>query len=187
MKRIIILLSVFLVAILFYGCTSASKAPDVPDDIVHNTIGKTMIGIGKDSVNVSCYPVVFEIYRNPDTTSNDSLLVQITRNIPAAPNNCTRTFMDNASLGQAIALHQNDLISESGVWGSSNGIWSLDDFRGNGDRYLGLVTETVAGNVLYRNFAWICVRISINNDTLRIIDWAYNNTAYKSIKAGQKE
>ncbi len=177
-----------LIIVALTDCsTKKNEVTEVPDAIAHSSLDKTIGGISRDSVNISCYPVVFEIYRNNDTISHDTLSVRIVRNKSAVPDDCTRSFLCNETQGQALPLSQDEMISDAGTWGSMDGSYDLGAFRGAGEKFIGIVTETVSNNVLSKQFGWIRIRLSSKNDTLKIIDWAYNSTAYKSIKAGQVE
>jgi len=96
-------------------------------------------------------------------------------------------ILDNSTYGYPDALNASDPISGNGHWGNSTGVLGtfLDagQFKGKGERYLGI--RFMQDNE-YR-YGWIRIYCSQHNDTLRIIDYAYNNAANSLINAGQKE
>ncbi|MEI6174560.1 MAG: hypothetical protein WCR01_12490 [Bacteroidota bacterium] len=96
-------------------------------------------------------------------------------------------ILDNSTYGYPDALNASDPISGNGYWGSGTGVLGtfLDagQFKGKGDRYLAI--RFMQDNEY--TYGWIRIYCSAHNDTLRIIDYAYNNAANSSIYAGQKE
>ena len=100
---------------------------------------------------------------------------------------CSNSFLNESNAGVPKALDENTVISDVGLWGTTDGKYDLVQFTGKGVKYLGMTTESISANVNSKRYAWIRIYCSSGNDTLKIIDWAYNNVAYKSIKAGQMQ
>lgn len=96
-------------------------------------------------------------------------------------------ILDNSTIGYADALNANEEISGNSLWNKNTCILgsfvSLGKFNGKGEKYLGI--RLIKGNSY--NYGWIKVYCSEYNDTLKIIDYAYNKAQNTSIKAGQKE
>jgi hypothetical protein len=187
MKRSIFIIAGGLLVVILSCCQKESKVNEIPDAIVYSEINKTLINIKKDSVVLSCSYVLFEIYKNPHAGTPDSLSVRITRNSLNILGDCGNSFLNKSDMGYPAALDENTVISDIGIWGSNNGQYNLSDFMGKGEKYLGMMTQSILNNMNSMRYAWIRIYCSSGNDTLKIIDWAYNNVAYKSIKAGQMQ
>jgi len=186
MKRLLSIIGGLLI-VLLTCCQKNTTVSEIPDMIVYSGINKTLINIKKDSVILSCSYILFEIYKNPQARTPDSLSVRITRNSLNILGDCGNSFLNKSEVGYAAALNENMDISEIGTWGSTDGHYDLSEFTGKGEKYLGMVTSSILNVVNSKRYAWIRIYCSSRNDTLRIIDWAYNNVAYKSIKAGQTQ
>ena len=95
--------------------------------------------------------------------------------------------LDNSTYYYPDALLLNDKISENGNW--TNGISVLGtfmnagQFQGKGERYLGFRFQAEDNH----KYGWIKIYCSQHNDTLRIIDYAFNNVPDSPILAGQTE
>jgi len=96
-------------------------------------------------------------------------------------------ILDNSTYGYPDALSLDDPISENGYWTSKTSVLgtflNAGQFQGNGEKYLG-IRFPQDNNYKY---GWIRLFCSQHNDTLRIIDYAYNNIENSQINAGQKE
>lgn len=96
-------------------------------------------------------------------------------------------ILDNTTYGYPDALLMDDLISKNGYWSKNNGVLgtfvNAGQFQGKGERYLG-IRLPIENDFKY---GWIKINCSQHSDTLRIIDYAYNNIVNSKIKAGQKE
>lgn len=95
--------------------------------------------------------------------------------------------LDNSTYGYPDALELNERISGDGNWSGRTGVLGTfleaGQFQGKGDRYLGIRFSNPEG---YK-YGWIKIYCSQHNDTLRIIEYAYNNIAGSDIHAGQTE
>jgi hypothetical protein len=96
-------------------------------------------------------------------------------------------ILDNSTYGYPDALEINDDISNTGYWSERTSVlgtfMNAGQFQGKGEKYLGI-------RFLRENkykYGWIRIYCSQHNDTLRIIDYAYNDNFNSRIKAGQKE
>jgi hypothetical protein len=96
-------------------------------------------------------------------------------------------ILDNSTYGYPDALKIDSKISEEGNWSDRTGVLGTfqngGQFQGNGEQYLGfrfMLSENY-------NYGWIKIYCSQHNDTLRIIDYAFNKISGGIIYAGQKE
>jgi hypothetical protein len=96
-------------------------------------------------------------------------------------------ILDNSTYGYPNALDLDEQISENGNWSNKTSVLgtflNAGQFQGNGEKYLGI--RFLKDN--YFKYGWIKIYCSQHNDTLRIIDYAYNDVLNSQIKAGQKE
>jgi len=96
-------------------------------------------------------------------------------------------ILDNSTYGYPDAMDLDDQISEEGNWSNRRSVLgtflNAGQFKGQGEKYLG-IRFLKDDNFKY---GWIKIYCSQHNDTLRIIEYAYNNLVNSQIKAGQKE
>lgn len=96
-------------------------------------------------------------------------------------------ILDNSTYGYPDALETDAVIKETGNWSSQTSVlgtfMNAGQFQGMGDRYLGIRFTGNEGT----NYGWVKLNCSQHNDTLRIIEYAYNLNYGQEIKAGQKE
>lgn len=94
--------------------------------------------------------------------------------------------LDNSTYRYADALSMDERISESGNWSNETNVlgtfMNAGKFQGKGEKYLGFRFP----NADAHSYGWIKLYCSQHSDTLRIIEYAYNKKAGKSIKAGQR-
>lgn len=99
----------------------------------------------------------------------------------------TIQVLDNSTWSYPDALTENAIISSTGNWTQNTCIlgtfMNAGQFQGKGERYLGFRFI----NSGYYNYGWIKICCSQHNDTLNIIEFAYNKTNDKEIRAGQKQ
>jgi hypothetical protein len=120
---------------------------------------------------------LFNINKLP--ASFDSLAVRV------APT--TLQILDNSTYQYADALSTNYSVSSSGNWTSLTCVigtfGGAGQFKGKGEKYLGI---RLAKDNSYL-YGWIKLYCSQKNDTLRIIEYAYNQQLNSEIITGQKE
>lgn len=96
-------------------------------------------------------------------------------------------ILDNSTYGYPDALNLNDQIFENGNWSNKTSVlgtfMNAGQFQGKGQKFLGI--RFLKDNKY--KYGWILLYCSQHNDTLRIIEYAYNNITGGHIKAGQKE
>lgn len=96
-------------------------------------------------------------------------------------------ILDNSTFGYPDALDVNDTISGDGSWSDRTSVLgtfaNAGQFQGKGEKYLGFRFNE-EGKF---NYGWIKIYCSEHNDTIKIIDYAYNKVNGSIIKAGQKE
>ena len=136
-----------------------------------NLNGDSLTDIGFEIINLNDFNV------NSLPESFDSLAARV---IPS-----TIEILDNSTFGYPDALDLNSEISAEGNWSGNISVlgtfMNAGQFQGNGEKYLGFrFTDDI-------KYGWIKIYCSQHNDTLRIIDFAYNNIANSAINAGQKE
>ncbi len=94
-------------------------------------------------------------------------------------------ILDNSTFHYPDALLFNDKISENGNWTNGTSVLgtflNAGQFQGKGERYLGFRFPIENKH----KYGWIKIYCSQHNDTLRIIDYAYNNVFESPILAGQ--
>jgi hypothetical protein len=95
-------------------------------------------------------------------------------------------IIDNSTYGYPDALSEGDIISENAIWSSNTSVLGTflnsGQFQGKGEKYLGI--RFPIGDQF--KYGWIKIYCSQHNDTLRIIEYAYNNIENVEINAGQK-
>lgn len=158
------------------------------DSILNGQINAEFISTGYKGVNLDTdnrYDIGFEIIDlnkyNPNglPKSFDTLAARV---IPKSVE-----ILDNSTYGYPDALDLNEQIDKYGNWTNKTGVlgtfMNAGQFQGKGEKYLG-IRFLISDNY---KFGWIKIYCSQHNDTLRIIEYAYNNSLGNPIKAGQKE
>jgi hypothetical protein len=158
------------------------------DSILNGQINAEFITTGYMGVNLDTdnrYDIGFEIVNlnkyNPNglPESFDSLAARV---IPKSIE-----ILDNSTYGYPDALEFDERIDKYGNWTNESGVLgtflNAGQFKGKGEKYLG-IRFLINNNY---KFGWIKIYCSHHNDTLRIIEYAYNNSLGNPIKAGQKE
>lgn len=96
-------------------------------------------------------------------------------------------ILDNSTYGYPDVLDKDELISENGNWSKNTSVlgtfMNAGQFSGQGEKYLG-IRFVEDSNFKY---GWIKIYCSQHNDTLKIIDFAYNDISNSQIMAGQIE
>lgn len=99
----------------------------------------------------------------------------------------TIEFLDNSTYGYPDALDANTRITERGNWTSRTGVlgtfMNAGQFQGRGEKFLGI--RIPAGEDF--KYGWIRIYCSQHSDTLRIIDYAYNDIIGGRIDTGQRD
>jgi hypothetical protein len=97
------------------------------------------------------------------------------------------SVLDNSTYQYADALDFDYLISAAGNWTNNfvvlGTFMNSGQFNGKGEKYLAIRLPGVDD---YK-YGWMKIWISEHNDTLKVIEYAYNNIEGSIIKAGQKE
>lgn len=158
------------------------------DSILNGQIKAEFISTGQKDFNLdadSIPDIGFEIIDlnkyNPNGLSEsfDSLAARV---IPK-----TIEILDNSTFGYPYALDLDEQIARDGNWSDKISVlgtfMNAGQFQGQGEKYLG-IRFLQDDNYKY---GWIKIYCSQHNDTLRIIEYAYNDILDSHIKAGQKE
>ncbi len=158
------------------------------DSILTGLINEEFISTGQKEFDLDAdiiFDIAFEIIDlnkfNPNglPESFDSLAARV---IPKSVE-----VLDNSTYGYPDALEMEEQISASGNWSENTCVlgtfMNAGQFQGKGERYLGIRFKKEEN---YK-YGWIKIYCSQHNDTLRIVDYAYNNINDSQIKTGQKE
>lgn len=129
--------------------------------------------------------IAFEII-NLQEFNNNSIPVELdTLALRAHPLNVQ--ILDNSTYGYADALDSNVLVNADGNWTDNIVVLGTlaggGQFNGNGEKYLGF---RLFENDLTK-YGWIKIFCSAHNDTLKVIDFGYNNISNSQIMTGQQE
>lgn len=157
------------------------------DSILHGLINSEVISTGQKDFNLDADPasdIGFEIIDlnkfNPQGLPEhfDSLAARV---IPIS-----LEILDNSTWGYCDALDSGYVISGNGYWRNAHCVLgtflNAGNFQGRGEKYLGI---RFTGDQKYR-YGWIKIYCSQHNDTLKIIEYAYNDHLNGNIYAGQK-
>lgn len=217
MKLILQIFSISLFTILFISCDDASNSSDsfkygainkeyviitdvetlqnsgdeisiYIDSIFSGLINSEIISTGLKSFDLNDdnqADIRFEIIDL--NTFNSGQLPAYLDSMAARVHPVTIQILDNSTYGYPDALQMNDEIIKEGHWSSNISVlgtfMNAGQFQGKGERFLGFRLP-IEENYHY---GWIRIYCSEHNDTLRILDYAYNELADKLIFAGQKE
>jgi hypothetical protein len=167
---------------------SNDEISDHVDSILTGLINTEFVSTGRKDFDLNAdiiSDIGFEIIDlnkfNPDglPESFDSLAARV--------NPLTVEILDNSTWGYPDALEEGDRISDNGYWSDRTSVLGTflngGKFQGMGERYLGMRFTDGRNN----KYGWIRIYCSQHNDTLRIIDFAYNNIEFSDINAGQTE
>lgn len=184
-------LFVIIILLTQISCETDFKQEKITeyDQINYHEINKLLSGISKDSIYISCYPIIIEIKLNPDTSSSDSLLAFIKYPAQIPLGDCGIQYFSDTLSNRLKCLAVNNTISQYSQWSTSTEhTLSLDDFKGKGEKYIGfrILTLSYPNHIDY-SYGWIRVELSANNDSLRIINFANNTTINKSILTAQRK
>ena len=167
------------------GCVDKPQE-SLQNDISYAQINHTLTGPCIDTVSFSplCGNLIFEICRKDTTGILNTLSVKLHARM-ADDTTCLHYFRvtysnDITPLDENIYLPTNSFLSDP------DNEYVLDHFTGQGIKYIGVAFRYKIHTEIC-NWAWIKVYCSSNNDTLKIIDWAYNTKSGGIIKVGQKE
>ena len=158
------------------------------DSILSGLIEAEMVSTGQKTIDLSNGgnpDIGFEIINlnlfNPNglPESFDSLA---TRAFPL-----TVQILDNSTWGYCDALTEGTEISSSGNWTQNTCVlgtfMNAGQFQGNGNRFLAYRFL----NPDEYSYGWIKLYCSQHSDTLRIIEYGFNNNPGSRILSGQKE
>jgi len=158
------------------------------DSILNGLIDEEIISTGQQNFNIdqdNRIDIGFEIIDL--NLFNDEKLPETLDSLAARVIPVTMEILDNSTFGYPDALDADYLINDDANWSNSTSVLGTflasGQFKGKGEKFLG-VRFAEDGNFKY---GWIKLYCSEHNDTLRIIDFAYNNVADDFIKAGQTE
>ena len=185
-------LSILAILLIFtqLSCETDIKQDRVTeyDQINYQFINKSLNGVSKDSVDIACFPIIFEIERNTDTSSPDSLLALIKYPSPLPVGNCGIEYF-NLKTNNLKSLSINNIISQYSQWVVFLEYpLSLSDFKGKGEKFIGFRISSASPypNHLDYLYGWIKIDLNLDCKNLKIIDFGINSTKNKSILTGQK-
>ncbi len=95
--------------------------------------------------------------------------------------------LDNSTYKYADALDADAIVNSAGNWTNEYVVLGTfmhsGQFNGHGEKYLAV---RLNGENDFK-YGWIKIYISEHNDTLKVIEYAYNKIEGSQIRAGQKE
>ena len=158
------------------------------DSILSGQINTTIISTGQNGLDLNrdeSSDLYFEIIDLNLFNPND--LPTHFDSLAARAGSSTVQFLDNSTWHYADALNENNIIDETQHWSSDNVVlgtfMDAGQFNGHGNKYLGFRIP----NGSDYNYGWIKLNCSIHNDTLKLLEFAYNETINNSIEAGQTQ
>jgi len=156
------------------------------DSILNGQINAEFVSTGQKEFDLdadSVSDIGFEIIDLHDFNPNglpDSFDSLAARVIPLSVE-----ILDNSTYGYPDALDLDEEISKDGNWSGNTCVlgtfMNAGQFQGKGEKYLGIRLRKDT----YFKYGWIKIYCSRHNDTLRIIEYAYNDNAGSHIKTGQ--
>jgi hypothetical protein len=197
-KNLILILAIFS-SFIITNCESETKNGDL-NPVANNDINP----VAKDSIyykdiNIELYNVSFESLDIENDKAPD-LNFEIINLNDYNPNPLPEDFdtlaarvypilsneiLDNSTFGYPTALNLNDSISSKGFWSNKTGVLgtfqNAGQFQGQGEKYLGF--RKYINEKYY--YGWIKIDCSQHSDTLKILEFGYNLTSDKGIRAGQ--
>lgn len=160
------------------------------DSILSGLLNVSVVGtgsLGLDLTNDDDIDIGFEIIDLVSLNGGylpDSLDSLAARVLPMGSQ-----ILDNSTFGYCDALQANAVIdANAGTWGDRSSFVlgtfaNAGLFNGQGERYLAF--RFLDANDY--NYGWIKLYLSAQNDTLRIIEYAWNQTSNQEILAGQTQ
>ena len=199
-KNLILILSIFS-SVIISNCESDTKNDDlnpvanddlnpiVKDSIYYKNLNIEICNVKFESLDIDndkAPDFNFEIINLNDYNSDplpegfDTLAARV---YPILNNE----ILDNTTFGYPTALNLNDSISYKGFWSNKTGVLgtfqNAGQFQGQGEKYLGF--RKYINEKYY--YGWIKINCSQHSDTLKILEFGYNLTSDKGIRAGQIE
>ena len=163
----------------FSSCKKKDNNNEVKNDIATTSLNKVLIHEGVDTLN---NVTIFEIYK-----VNDSLHARIKFQRPLPVGDGGINYLMNHMTADIIALTYGTSISANNSWTDTTATnsYSLVNFKGKGDQYIGVRNFFFPEGVTHYTFGWLKINLSANSDTLKIIESATNTTENLPILAGQ--
>ncbi len=159
------------------------------DSILQGYIDADFISTGKQAIDLNSdkFPdISFDIIDLNEF--NSEALPSSFDDLAARAHPINVEILDNSTYGYADALDLDIEIDEDNFWNVQQNIvlgtfLTAGQFKGAGDKYLGF---RLKNNNDY-NYGWIKINCSAHNDSLSILQYAYNQNVNSKILAGQTE
>lgn len=168
--------------------SSSDEISEHADSIISGLIATQFVSSGHkvfDLNNDKSADVGFEIINlhefnvNALPSSFDSLAARV--------HSLNIQVLDNSTYGYCDALAKDTQISSDGNWTNNTCVlgtfMNAGQFQGRGNKFLAIRLTT--GDV--KRYGWVQLYCSQHNDTLRIIDYAYQRAGDTPIRAGQMQ
>lgn len=156
------------------------------DSILSGLINETIISTGYKSFDLNNNKQADLHFEIIDLNNFNQQLPAYLDSMAARVIPVTLQVLDNSTYGYPDALNENYDINHTGNWSSRTSVlgtfMNAGQFQGQGEKYLAIRLATGSEY----NYGWVKLYCSQHNDTLRIIEYAYNTKEGKPIKAGQK-
>lgn len=135
-----------------------------------------------DSITGVCKHLIFEI--SSENQTEPSAFFKINTNTDLICCGGYNSVLTDSNAENLIPLNENFDITENLNWNVIDDL-KLDDFAGNGEKYIAYRLCFFPDGIEQFKFGWIKISLSINKDTLTIISRATNQTNNLPIKTGQ--
>jgi len=157
------------------------------DSIISGLLNEQIISTGLKSFDLNSDNVVDVHFEIIDLNLfNNGNLPSYLDSMAARVGPVNIQVLDNSTYGYPDALDENTAIKETGNWSHNISVigtfMNAGKFNGHGEKYLAI---RLVNNTAF-NYGWVKLYCSEHNDTLRIIEYAYNKVTGSEIKAGQK-
>lgn len=170
-------LILFIISSFLVSC---EKIDNEPDQILYESLNKTISITSSDSIRGACLHLIFSIKENEK--KEKSALINPDSSEPLC--DAYNEFLVSGDLDCAYVIKPGELISEKGRWIPAKDL-CLDQFAGKGPMYIGhRVASYPSGKIDYY-YNWIKIDFSADKLILKLIDRAENQAPNNPIRAGQ--
>jgi len=173
-----------LIALLFSALLISCKKSDTTNpsnNIVFEQINKTIIFPSSDTISGACRKLIFELPANPPNGGKAIL----TENKGIMECDGFNSFLVDAQNKNVIVLDENILVPQDGNWQEINTGLILNDFEGNGQKFIGYRAYSYPDGAIAFRYGWIKIELTSNRDTLKVISRATNLSYNQPIFTGQ--
>ncbi len=168
------------IALLIFATVSCSKKDEKKDNIIFENI-QQFINMPNNVIKDFDKKYLFKLIH----TNNNSYSAIFTIKNSMIIGDAYASVIVKENTNTVMPLEKGFVVSESSNWLSIKDL-NLECFAGKGEKFIGYQLCTYPQGEKDYNYGWIKIKLSVNKDTLWIINRATNNTQNKSILTGQK-